>query len=58
MVIGTVTGVITAIAAIGSKKIYAYVKGRKTDTKEVKKESNKWQALFYDKLTHDDIAWG
>ena len=48
--LGIITGVITA-SALGSQKLYAYVK-------HLKKSEERWQDLFYDKLTQDDIAWG
>ena len=50
LALGILTGVIT-VSAIGSQKLYAYVK-------QLKKSEERWQDLFYDKLTSDDVAWG
>jgi len=50
IVLGIITGVITA-SALGSQKLYTYVK-------QLKQSEERWQDLFYDKLTQDDIAWG
>ena len=49
--VGVITGMLTVVAAVGFKKIHAYVKG-------IQKESTQWQELYYDHLTKDDIAWG
>ena len=50
LALGILTGVIT-VSAIGSQKLYEYVK-------QLKKSEERWQDLFYDKLTSDDVAWG
>ena len=50
IVLGIITSVVTA-SALGSQKLYVYVKN-------LKKSKERWQDLFYDKLTQDDIAWG
>jgi len=51
--IGILVGIVTEVA-----KIYACCKHFQLEIIGLKQESSKWQSLYYDKLTTDDIAWG
>jgi len=51
-------GAITIAAAIGAKQICTYVKHHKIEITELKRIAYRWQDLFYDQLTQDDVAWG
>ena len=46
--LGVLTSVVTASAILLNYK----------NKRNFKKESRRWQDLYYNKLTQDDIAWG
>lgn len=48
--LGILTGIVM-VSTLGSKKLYTYCK-------KLKKSEQRWQGLYYDKLTQDDVAWG